>query len=97
MADDRGSGAIEKFRAEIDEIDSELLRLLNRRALCAQSIGKIKKENNQPIHVPERERVVLERLIARNQGPLTAEAVEEVFQIITHQMKTLQGDTSGES
>ena len=40
---------------------------------------------------------MLERLIARNQGPLTAEAVEEVFQIITHQMKTLQGDSSGES
>ena len=96
MADDRGSGAIEKFRAEIDEIDSDLLRLLNRRALCAQSIGKIKRENNQPIHVPERERAVLERLVAQNEGPLTAEAVEAVFQIITHQMKTLQGDSSGD-
>ncbi len=82
---------IEDFRLEIDRIDLQLLDLLNRRAQCALSIGKIKKKNNQPIHVPEREEQVLARMVETNQGPLPAEGVRELFQEVFRQMKLLEG------
>ena len=93
MADDVETTSIDRYRQEIDEIDTELLRMLNRRAACAMEIGKIKKRNNQPIHVPEREEEVLKRLISLNGGPVPAESVEAVFQSIFAQMRALEEDS----
>ena len=90
MAEHPENDSIERYRREIDSIDTQLLEMLNRRAACAISIGKIKKRNNLPIHVPEREQEVLERLIAKNAGPVTAESVRHVFQTIFDQMKALE-------
>jgi chorismate mutase/prephenate dehydratase len=82
-------------RDEIDRIDSELLLLLNRRAVCAQEIGHIKKRNGQPIFVPDREKAVLARLVESNRGPLPNQSIEEVFQAIIEQMKRLEESSSG--
>lgn len=81
---------IAEFRQEIDEIDAELLSLLNRRARCALEIGQIKKRNNAPISVPDREKAVLIRLTALNAGPLAPNAIESVFQTIFNEMKRLE-------
>jgi chorismate mutase/prephenate dehydratase len=81
---------ISRNRAEIDRIDGELLRLLNRRAECAREIGQVKRKNRLPIHVPDRERAVLTRLVGENLGPLPAESIREVFQTIFDQMKKLE-------
>lgn len=90
MPDDAETGSIDRYRQEIDEIDTELLRMLNRRAACALEIGKIKKRNNLPIHVPEREKKVLQRLVSLNGGPVPAELVTAVFQAIFAQMRALE-------
>jgi chorismate mutase/prephenate dehydratase len=81
---------ISRNREEIDRIDGELLKLLNRRAECASEIGHVKRKNRLPIHVPDRERAVLIRLIGENKGPLPAESIREVFQAIFDQMKKLE-------
>lgn len=93
MADD--TDGIARFREEIDEIDSELLKLLNRRAACALSIGEIKQRSNQPIYVPARETSVLERMVAENGGPLTPESVRNLFQTVFDQMKILESGVKG--
>ena len=93
MPDDVETNSIDRYRREIDEIDTELLRMLNRRAACAMKIGKIKKRNNLPIHVPEREEMVLKRLVSLNGGPVPAESVEAVFQTIFAQMRALEEDS----
>lgn len=90
MSEDREVDSIDKYRREIDDIDSELLRMLNRRASCALSIGKIKRQKNLPIHVPEREEEVLQRLTSLNEGPVPAESVRNVFQTIFEQMRALE-------
>ncbi len=36
-------------RAEIDEIDQQLLQLLNRRARLAEEIGQLKRAHNMPV------------------------------------------------
>ncbi len=93
MARETDNGSIENFRKEIDAIDSELLQLLNRRASCAMSIGKIKKAQNLPVHVPEREEKILLRMVSENPGPIPGHAVREVFQAIFGEMKKLEDQT----
>jgi len=63
---------IETIRQRIDEIDAELVRLLNERARCAIEVGKAKREaGTESVYSPDRERDVLEHVVAANEGPLT--------------------------
>ena len=73
--------ALAGVRAEIDGIDSELLRLLNARARCAQKVGEIKAEHGEAgyIYRPEREAQVLRRLQDSNPGPLPGENITFFF------------------
>ena len=78
------------YRKEIDQIDNEILSLLNRRALLALKIGEIKRNRNEAIHVPEREAAILQGLRTLNPGPLSGEAVEEIFQTIIKRVRGLE-------
>lgn len=70
-----------KFRNEIDSIDQQVLALLSRRAECAKQIGKIKQNQTVavPFYRPEREKQVLERLMALNEMPLPDKEVRRLF------------------
>lgn len=81
---------LEECRNEIDRIDGEIVCLLNERARYAQRIGEIKKEANAPIYVPEREKAVLEKLTALNQGPLTNGALTAIYREIISAMIALE-------
>lgn len=73
-----------KFRDEIDALDAEVLALLSRRAECARAIGDIKQNQSVavPFYRPEREKAVLERLMALNKGPLPDKEVHRLFREI---------------
>jgi len=73
------SDELKKLRAEIDQIDAELLKRINQRADLARRIGTLK---NGAIYRPEREAQVLQRLCELNQGPLNKEAVARIFREI---------------
>jgi chorismate mutase/prephenate dehydratase len=76
----RNDGAdLERYRAAIDALDRELLRLLSERASRAQAIGALK---NGPAYRPEREAQVLRRVQMENPGPLPDDAVGRVFREI---------------
>jgi len=71
---------IEDWRRRIDGIDDQIVALLNERARCALTIGRIKREADVAVHDPEREQRVLEHVAAvTNDGPLSGEAVQRVF------------------
>lgn len=78
------------FRESIDQIDSKILDLLNRRMEAALEIGRLKKANNQPVYVPEREKAVIERLVKDNHGPLPDEAIQEIFQAIISRVRSFE-------
>lgn len=73
---------IQGRRKDIDEIDSEILKLLNRRAEIVIDIGKVKKNENVEFHSPEREREILDRLENGNPGPFPNEALRAVYREI---------------
>jgi chorismate mutase-like protein len=74
--------SLEDWRVEIDKIDSELLRLLNRRARIACALGTIKVASGLPAYDSRRERQVLARMRAENQGPFEKESVARIFRRI---------------
>jgi len=67
------------LREKIDAVDTELIRLLNERAIIAQEIGAIKNREGLPIYSPEREDRVIRSLIERSKGPLTPEAIRAIY------------------
>jgi chorismate mutase/prephenate dehydratase len=81
---------IQHWRKEIDEIDSELLRLLNLRARLALKVGALKKEAALPFCDPARERFVLQRLQDLNDGPLDRRAIERLFRRIIWESRRIE-------
>lgn len=67
------------LRKRIDRIDEQLLRLLNRRAALAVEIAARKAATNALVYAPGREKLVLERLVRANRGPLRAGDVRAIF------------------
>lgn len=53
---------LESLRREIDLIDSEIIRLLDRRFEIAREIGRIKLDRGLDIHDPDREGEILNRI-----------------------------------
>jgi chorismate mutase / prephenate dehydratase len=67
------------WRSRIDALDDQILNLLNQRAEAALRIGDLKRRQDAPSYVPEREAEILRRLPARNPGPLGAAAVRAIW------------------
>ena len=83
-----------KLREGIDIIDQNILRMLNERAELAEKIGIEKKKQNLPITNENREQQVIQKLIKLNNGPLSDEAIERIFNKIIFCCRTLQKDIS---
>ncbi len=62
--------SLDKLREQIDNIDSRLVELLNERARVVVEIGKIKGKTDGAIYAPAREKVVIEKIVKANRGPL---------------------------
>jgi chorismate mutase len=59
-----------EVRAQIDEVDRRLVALLNRRATLGLRAGWLKARAGRPLTDASREREVLARVAAANEGPL---------------------------
>ena len=73
---------IGELRDEIDRIDDRILELLNERAGYVIQVGDIKKAQNSEIHVPNREKAIIDRLTTRNPGPFPNESLRTVMREI---------------
>src|SRR5258707_9326805 len=74
--------SLDEIRKKIDEIDSELLRLLNDRADLVHEVGLIKKEAGLSIYAPEREESLLQRLVQKRKGPLPETTILAIYREI---------------
>lgn len=68
---------IDEFRRKIDNIDNQLVSLFNERAQLAKSIGFLKK--NKKIYRPDRENYIFNKIIKRNEGPLSKESLVFIY------------------
>ena len=90
MSKNQEGQSLEKLRSRIDDLDSELLKLLNERAKCVINIGKIKQKEKKDVLVPLREKELLDRILTVNKGPMTDAMVIYLFQQIIDTLKDLQ-------
>lgn len=77
-------------RAEIDAIDSDILRLLSRRAEIALQVGEAKSKADASLCDPGREKKVLARLSEANSGPFDDQSITNIFQRIIDESLHLQ-------
>lgn len=78
------------FREEIDQLDSKLLSIFNRRASLALEIGRIKKILQLPVYDPSREKLIFERMKNNNPGPLDDGAVVRLFERVIDESRRLE-------
>jgi chorismate mutase len=81
---------INEIRERMDALDSRLVALLNERASCAKEIGQLKDTVGLEVYQPKREIEVLNRVRARNGGPLDANAITRLFERIIDEARRLE-------
>ncbi len=75
--------SIDDLRAEIDQLNRDLLKLLSRRGEVVAQIGHAKTQEGRPNHYdPSREDKQLKEIEAANTGPFTGAAVKAIFKEI---------------
>ncbi len=82
--------SIETLRARMDEINLKILRLVSLRANLAMEIGRLKHSNGGVVYQPVRERAIIEKMIAENQGPLSNEQVKRIYVEIISACRALE-------
>ncbi len=81
---------IDEQRKVIDEIDSQLVELFERRMAACEKIGNIKMKNGIKILDEEREKLILADRVSRASNPKYHRYVEEFFKDIIGESRRLQ-------
>ena len=90
MTESEAREELGKYRQQIDELDGEILALLNTRACVAEQIGDVKRAAGLPVVELSREAAVVDKMVARNTGPLTNFSVAEIYRAIMLEMRRIQ-------
>ena len=75
---------LQNIRDQIDNLDNEILTLISERGELAKEVANIKNQDGDKAsyYRPEREAQVLQKIIARNKGPLSDEEMARLFREI---------------
>jgi chorismate mutase-like protein len=80
------------LRNAIDTVDSRIIELLQERSSLAKEIGMVKKEIGMEILDPAREGKILKKLASGAKGPMDADALVRIYDVIMQESKRLQED-----
>lgn len=84
-----------ELRNEIDNIDTELVRLFTARMRIAAQVADYKRENNLPIYVPARERAILQD-VAEKAGPEMANYTRVLYSMLFELSRSYQSKCNSE-
>jgi len=75
---------LSKLREQIDDLDVEIQSLINRRARLVVDVARVKRAAGEEgnFYRPEREAMILTRVIERHEGPLPREEITRLFREI---------------
>ena len=88
---------IDMLRQAIDEIDDKILDLINQRLSLAKQIGDYKKQGDIQIKDRGREEEILNRLRAKNNGPVGADGLRHIFEAIIAEGRNVQSSVECEN
>ncbi|MDH4066861.1 MAG: chorismate mutase [Acidobacteriota bacterium] len=84
---------LEALRREIDELDEAIVRLLDQRARCACTVGRVKRSLGMHIYEADREAAVMAHVTEVNaglNGPLTADAIGRLYERVMDEARRIQ-------
>jgi chorismate mutase len=73
---------LQAFRAQITELDREIVAAVNRRIELVRELHEYKGEQGLPVRDLERERRLVELLAESNEGPLSREGLESLVEFV---------------
>ncbi|AZV46774.1 chloride transporter [Nautilia sp. PV-1] len=82
-----------QLRNQIDSIDNEIIRLLNKRMEIVKKVGELKNTSNAPVYRPEREKEIIQRLteLSKKEGGILGyDEIEAIFLEIFAISRTLE-------
>lgn len=79
---------IDEWRREIDQLDSELMRLLCKRFELTKKIRRFKKANNLPVMDKKREEHIIREKIGSSGLP--RKFVKDIYKIIFEESRRIQ-------
>lgn len=85
---------LKTLRNKIDRLDNAILKLLNERAVQSQKIGALKRDRNQSVYAPDREREVIKRLKRQNHGPVKGNSLDAIYREIMSSSLSLEKQLS---
>ncbi len=83
---------MKEIRKKIDNIDTQLADLLDKRADLVREIGKMKKDSGEPVFAPGREKKIIEKILTASETErgLPAHAKINIFSEIMAACRALQ-------
>ena len=68
-----------EVRKRINDLDAKLIDVITQRSALVKLVGVSKRNSGTPVYAPDREKQVIKRAIARNNGPLKDVTIEAIF------------------
>lgn len=84
------SKTVDNVRKKIDALDNQIHDLLMERADLVLKIGEVKRKNKIQVVQPDREAVMIRRLLSRHKGPLPREAIVRIWRELVGAVSLLQ-------
>jgi len=81
---------LEESRKLIDDIDSEIVALLNRRASVSRRIGELKTRAGLPVIDSDREEVVLRKIVRDNAGEMDPGSLMRIYREVLEESRRIQ-------
>ena len=82
--------SVDDIRKKIDGLDNSIHDLLMERAELVLKIGEEKRKNKIQVIQPDREIIMLRRLLSRHKGPLPREAIVRIWRELVGAVSLLQ-------
>jgi 3-deoxy-7-phosphoheptulonate synthase / chorismate mutase len=93
MTDQQPHDPVLRLRDEISDLDRAILDAINARLELVAELKRYKDEHGLPFVDPDRERQLLDDLIAANRGPLSEEGLRELFcELLDLMKREVSGD-----
>jgi len=73
---------LKELRAQIDKLDEDIVKLLNKRAEVVKRIGELKNKARRGVYSPEREKQIYDRICSLNKGPLPDRVLKAIYREI---------------
>ncbi len=82
--------SLDELRAGIDAADKQIIELLNARFRIVREVGEFKRSHGIQVYAPERESILMKRLCALNDGPMSSAALNAIYREIISASRALE-------